>query len=133
MSTSKKCSTNAETCPFRRQQRHRSALAWCFSRGRKPEVIEEARRIAVVAIDLIPNAGAFLGGEIAREQRGLARTRRAMNPHNRPLLSLVQTREQPIPENSVGRLRSGQLRELGRGLVFGTRGVASLFASPHCF
>jgi hypothetical protein len=104
----------------------------CLSTNR---TIEEARRITVVAIDLIPNAGVFRGAEIAREQRGLTRTRRAMDPHNRPLLSLVQTREQPIPENDVGCLRSGQLRKLGRG-PSGTairRGVASLFVSPHCF
>jgi hypothetical protein len=77
------------------------------------------------------------GTAIAREQRGLARTRRAMDPYNRPLLSLIQTREQPIPENGVGCLRSGQLRKLGRGpLVPGTavrRGVANFFASFHRF
>src|SRR5215467_3920087 len=78
---------------LRCEQRQRgSRFAPDLLRG-DPHVMHEGRGIGIADVELVPDVAQTAYLEIARDERGLARSGRSGQPDNRPLRGVVEERE----------------------------------------
>jgi hypothetical protein len=90
-----------------------------MSVGGDPEVVKKGRRVRVVLVELVPQAGNPPRFHVARRQRGLAVAPRRPDPGAGPVRQFVQPREQSLARES--RRQPGPVHLGRRDGVFGER------------
>ena len=107
------------------QQRQFSALPASERRGGLSQVVEKRRRVAVAFVDVVPEGGQAAGGQVAGDERALARAGWPLDPQRRPFARRVQQHEEPLARERVeqaGWPQLGELRALHAGYATAARG-----------